>query len=262
MENLERLEGKVAVVTGAGSGIGRGSAIVLARAGARIVVNDIDADSGAETVNLIREAGREATFIHADVGRSDAVRLLVAQTEEAYGRLDIMFANAGISNYVDLEDMTEADFERMLDTNLKGFLLCAKHAIPAMKRAGGGSIVFCSSVLNTIGFPQCVVYSATKAGMIGASRSLAVEVGKYNIRVNVVSPGTMNTPMLARDIADMNVNEAENYLQKVRNANALGRLGEPEDIGNAVVWLSSEEASYVTGVNIFVDGAFTAVKSI
>ena len=98
--------------------------------------------------------------------------------------------------------------------------------------------------------------------MIGASRSLAVEVGKYNIRVNVVSPGTMNTPMLARDIADMNVNEAENYLQKVRNANALGRLGEPEDIGNAVVWLSSEEASYVTGVNIFVDGAFTAVKSI
>jgi NAD(P)-dependent dehydrogenase (short-subunit alcohol dehydrogenase family) len=158
--------------------------------------------------------------------------------------------------------MTEADFERMLDTNFKGFLLCAKHAIPAMKRAGGGSIVFCSSVLNTIGFPQCVVYSATKAGMIGASRSLAVEVGKYNIRVNVVSPGTMNTPMLARDIADMNVNEAENYLQKVRNANALGRLGEPEDIGNAVVWLSSEEASYVTGVNIFVDGAFTAVKSI
>ena len=163
---------------------------------------------------------------------------------------------------MDLEEITETDFERMVDTNFKGFLFCAKHAIPAMKRAGGGSIVFCSSVLSTIGFPRCVVYSATKAGMVGAARTLAVEIGKFNIRVNVVSPGTINTPMLAHDMADMNVDETANYLQKVRDANALGRIGEPEDIGNAVVWLSSEEASYVTGQNIFVDGAFTAVKHI
>ena len=262
MATDKRLAGKVAVVTGAGSGIGRGSAIVLARAGARLVVNDIDPDSGVETVNLIRGAGGEATFIQADVGRSDAVRALVAQTEDAYGRLDILFANAGITNYVDLEEITETELERMLDTNFKGFLFCAKHAIPAMKRAGSGSIVFCSSVLSTIGFPQCVVYSATKAGMVGAARTLAVEIGKFNIRVNVVSPGTINTPMLARDMADMNVDETANYLKKVRDANALGRIGEPEDIGNAVVWLSSEEASYVTGQNIFVDGAFTAVKHI
>jgi NAD(P)-dependent dehydrogenase (short-subunit alcohol dehydrogenase family) len=106
------------------------------------------------------------------------------------------------------------------------------------------------------------VYSAAKAAMVGAARTLAVEVGKHNIRVNVVSPGTINTPLLARDMADMNVDEVENYLQKVRNANALGRIGEPEDVGNAVAWLSSEEASYVTGVNLYVDGAFTAAKSI
>ena len=262
MATDRRLEDRVAVVTGSGSGIGRGSAIVLSRAGARVIVNDVDPDGGAETVGLICEAGGEATFIAADVGRSEEVKSLVAQAEDTYGRLDIMYANAGITNYVDLEDMTAADLERMLDTNFKGFLFCAKHAIPAMKRAGGGSIVFCSSVLSTIGFAQCVVYSATKAAMIGAARTLAVEVGKHNIRVNVVSPGTINTPMLARDMSDMNVEEAENYLQNVRNANALGRIGEPEDIGNAVAWLSSDEAGYITGINLFVDGAFTAVKQI
>jgi len=258
----KRLEGKVAVITGAGSGIGRGSACVMARDGARVVVSDINADTGSETVKLIHEAGGEATFVEADVRHSDAVKSLIAQTEDTYGRLDIMYSNAGYTNYVDLEDMTEDDFEDLVNINFRAFLFCAKYSVPAMKRAGGGSIVFCSSVLNTIGFPQCVVYSAAKAGMIGAARTLAVEVGKHNIRVNVVSPGTINTPLLARDMADMNVDEVENYLEKVRNANALGRIGEPEDIGNAVAWLSSEEASYITGNNIYVDGAFTAVKHI
>ena len=121
MATDKRLEDRVAVVTGSGSGIGRGSAIVLARAGARVIVNDVDPDGGAETVDLIREAGGEATFIAADVGRSDQVKSLVAQAEDSYGRLDIMYANAGITNYVDLEEMAESDLERMLDTNLKGF---------------------------------------------------------------------------------------------------------------------------------------------
>ncbi len=201
----KQLQGKVAVVTGAGAGIGRGSAMVLARAGARVVVNDIDAESGAETVRRINEAGGEATFIRADVAKNDEVKSLVTQTEQAYGGLDIMFANAGITNYVDLEDMEESEMDRILGINLKGALLCAKYSIGIMKKRGGGSIVFCSSVLNTIGFPQCVVYSSTKAGMVGAARTLAVEIGKYNIRVNVVSPGTINTPMLERDMVDMKV---------------------------------------------------------
>ena len=262
METVERLKDKVAIVTGAGSGIGRGSAIVMARDGARMVVNDINAESGAETVKLIQESGGEATFVGGDMRRSDAVKALVAQTENTYGQLDIMYANAGYTNYTDLEDMTEDEVEEQVDINFRAFLFCAKYSIPAMKRAGGGSIVFCSSVLNTIGFAQCVVYSAAKAGMIGAARTLAVEVGKHNIRVNVVSPGTINTPLLARDMKDMNVDEVENYLENIRNANALGRIGEPEDIGNAVAWLSSEEANYITGNNIYVDGAFTAVKHI
>ena len=262
MAAAKQLQGKVAVVTGAGAGIGRGSAMVLARAGARVVVNDIDAESGVETVRRINEAGGEATFIRADVAKNDEVKSLVTQTEQAYDGLDIMFANAGITNYVDLEDMDEAEMDRILDINLKGALLCAKHSIGIMKNRGGGSIVFCSSVLNTIGFPQCVVYSSTKAGMVGAARTLAVEIGKYNIRVNVVSPGTINTPMLERDMVDMNVNEAKSYRQRLRNANALGRIGEPEDVGNAVVWLCSDQAGYITGQNLYVDGAFTAVKRI
>jgi len=262
MTTDRRLEGRVAIVTGAGSGIGRGSSMVLAQSGARVVVNDVNAETGAETVDLIRKGGGEATFIKADVGCSEAVKSLVAQTEDTYDKLDIMYSNAGFTIYEDLEDLTDADLQSLVDTNFMGFLFCAKHSVPAMKRAGGGSIVFCSSVLNTIGFPQCVVYSAAKAAMIGAARTLAVEVGKHNIRVNVVSPGTINTPLLARDMKDMNVDEVENYLENVKNASALGRIGEPEDIGNAVAWLSSQEANYITGVNLYIDGAFTAVKPI
>ena len=257
-----KLIGKTAIVTGAGAGIGRGSAIVFARAGARVVAGDIDAEAGRETVRRIEEAGGEAIFVRADVAKNSEVSSLIVGAEQAYGGLDIMFANAGITHYIDLEDMEESQMDRILDINLKGALLCAKHSVPVMKKRGGGAIVFCSSVLNTIGFPQCVVYSATKAAMIGAARTLAVEVGEYNIRVNCVSPGTINTPMLARDVADMNRKGDKNYLQKVCQANALGRVGEPEDVGNVVAWLCSDEAGYVTGQNLYVDGAFTAVKRI
>lgn len=262
MSNGELLKGKVAVVTGAAAGIGRGTAQVLAQHGARVVVADIDDKGSAETVARIAKAGGTACICHADVMRADQIAALVAFAEKTYGGLDIMHANAGITDYVDLEAMTEEQMDRVLDLNLRGALLCARYAIPAMKKRGGGSIVFTSSVLNTIGFPKCVVYSATKAGLIGATRTLAVEVGKDKIRVNCVSPGTINTPMLARDVADMNAEEAQNFMEKVRQANALGRIGEPEEVGEVVAWLSSDAASYVTGQNLYVDGAFTALKKI
>ena len=253
MDRNQPLKDKVAVVTGAAAGIGRGSAKVLAQCGARVVVADIDDKGGADTVARITAAGGTARFCRADVTRADQIAALVAFAEKTYGGLDIMHANAGITHYVDLEAMTEEQMDRVLDLNLRGALLCARYSIPVMKKRGGGSIVFTSSVLNTIGFPGCVVYSATKAGMIGAARTLAVEVGKHKIRVNCVSPGTINTPMLTRDVTDM---------QPVREANALGRIGEPEDIGEAVAWLSSDAAGYVTGQNLYVDGAFTALKKI
>jgi NAD(P)-dependent dehydrogenase (short-subunit alcohol dehydrogenase family) len=257
------LKGKIAIVTGAGAGIGRSSAILLARAGAIVVVcNDKNIAAGNETMNIIKNEGGESTFIQTDVSNNNEVQNLIIKTKEIYGGLDILFCNAGITNYIDLEEMPEEEIDRIIGINLKGSILCAKYSLPLMRARGGGSIIFCSSVLNTIGFPQCVVYSATKGGQISAARTLAVEVGKYNIRVNTVSPGTINTPMLERDMVDMNVNQVKEYTRKVCYANALGRIGEPEEVARAVVWLSSDEASYITGANLYIDGAFTAVKRI
>jgi len=259
--NLNKvLENKVAIVTGSGSGIGKGAALSLAQAGAKVVVANRTRQTGEETVRLIKEEGCEAVFFPADVTDYKSVESLIEETERYYGKLDIMFANAGITNYVELEKVTEEQMDEILNTNLKGALLCAKLSIPAIRKSGGGSIIFCSSVLRTIGFPGCVVYSATKAGLIGAARTLAVEVGGYNIRVNVVSPGTIDSPMLDKDMADMNTEEAEDFKNSVRRANALGRIGNPSEIGEAVVWLCSDASSYVTGNNLCVDGGFTAVK--
>jgi len=260
MDTTRVLENKVAIVTGSGSGIGKGAAISLAGAGAKVVVANRTKSTGDETVRLIREEGGDAVFIPVDVTDYKSIETLIAEAERVYGKLDIMFANAGMSKYADLEEMPEELMDEILATNLRGALLCAKLSIPALKKNKGGSIIFCSSVLNTIGFPGCVVYSATKAGLVGAARTLAVEVGQHNIRVNVVSPGTIQSPMLDRDMSDMNREEADNFKIKVRMANALGRIGKPEEIGEAVVWLCSDASSFVNGNNLYVDGGFTMVK--
>lgn len=255
------LDGKIAIVTGGGSGIGRGTAIILARYGAKVVVaNNKNISAGNETVDIIKDEGGYALFFRCDVSKYQEINLLIKETEKAYGGIDIMFANAGITKYFNLEDMEVSDIDDILNINLRGALLCAKLSIPALKKRKGGSILFCSSVLSTIGFPGCVAYSATKAGLIGAARTLANELGEFNIRVNVVSPGTINTPMLENDFSGMNTEQADDFREKVCRGNSLLRIGEPEEIGETVAWLCSDSASYITGQNIFVDGGFTAVK--
>jgi len=254
------LEGRVAIVTGAGSGIGRGGAIGLARAGARVVVNDVDADRADETVAAVRAVDGEAVAYVADVRTPGPVEALVGHCEEVYGGLDVMFANAGISVYHDLETQSDDDIDLILDVNLKGVLLCCKYAIGAMRRRGGGSIVITSSVQATHSLPGCVTYASTKAGVVALARTLAVEVGRGNIRVNCVSPGTTDTPMLARDLAGMDTEQAGAFLQRVKDANALGRIGTVDEVADAVVFLASDQAAYVTGANIVVDGGFSAVK--
>jgi NAD(P)-dependent dehydrogenase (short-subunit alcohol dehydrogenase family) len=171
-----------------------------------------------------------------------------------------MHANAAISVYRDFETMTEEDMDAILGLNLRGALLCAQAAIPPMRRRGGGSIVLVSSVQGFQALPGCVVYGATKAGLIRAAQTLAVEVGQHGIRVNAIAPGTIDTPMLARDLEPMGAEAAEAFLEQVRAANALGRIGRPEEIADAVVWLASDESSYVTGTCLTVDGGFLAVK--
>ncbi|MBI4922456.1 MAG: SDR family oxidoreductase [Devosia nanyangense] len=254
------LEGKVALVTGAGSGLGRGSAISLAAAGAAVVCNDVAAKGLDETIAAIIGAGGRAVAAIGDVSRSADVKTLVAKAVDSFGGLDIVHANAGVERYESLETMADADIDTLLAVDLKGVLLCFREAIPALRSRGGGALIATSSVQATHSLPGCVVYAAAKARVIAAVRTLALEVGKDNIRVVSVSPGTIDTPMLSRDLADMNVADAEGFLQRVRDANALGRIGTPGEIGDVVVYLAGSSASYITGTDIVVDGGFTAVK--
>jgi NAD(P)-dependent dehydrogenase (short-subunit alcohol dehydrogenase family) len=256
-----KLEGMVAAVTGAGSGIGRGACAALAAAGARVVLNDVTPEGLEETLVLVREAGSEGVTSVGDVRRRDDVQRLVDDSVAAFGGLDVMVANAAVGHYADLEEMAEEDIDRVLDVDLKGALTCAQLSIPALRARGGGSIVFVTSVQAYATLRGCVVYGAAKAGLVAAARALAVEVGEHGIRVNAIAPGTIDTPMLERDLDRMNPADAEGFLERVRAANALGRIGTTAEIGDVLVFLVSDAARYVTGATIVADGGFLAVKS-
>lgn len=257
-----KLEGKVAVVTGAGSGIGRACALSLADVGAAVVVNDIDAGAIEQTLDEVLAGGGKAVGRVGDVRRPDDVSALVNFALAAFGSLDVMVANAAISTYVPFEEMSVEDIDLVLETDLRGALLCAQQSIPALRAAGGGSIVFISSVQAFVTLAGCLPYAAAKAGLVAAARALAVEVGRDGIRVNAVAPGTIDTPMLHRDLSGMNRDEAEQFMQRVNDANALGRVGRPDEIAACVVFLASDASSYVTGSTLVADGGYVAVKRI
>ena len=254
-------EGTVAAITGAGSGIGRGVAVALAASGACVVANDLDPDGLDETLELVRAAGSDGVACVGDVRSREDVRRIVDEAVSRFGGLDVMVANAAVGVYADLVDMSDEDLDHVLDVNLRGALTSAQLAIPALRARGGGSIVFVSSVQAYATLRGCVAYGAAKAGLVAATRALAVELGADGIRVNAVAPGTIDTPMLARDLDGMNTTEAEGFLDRVRGANALGRIGTVEEIGDVVVFLVSDAARYVTGATIVADGGFLAVKS-
>ena len=256
-----RLDGTVAAVTGAGSGIGRGIAVALAAAGAKVVANDVDPGGLEETLALVRETGSEGRACVGDVRQRAEVQGIVDTAVAGFGGLDVMVANAAVGIYVDLEQMTPEDLDRVLDVDLKGALTSAQLAIPALRARGGGSIVFVTSVQAYATLRGCVAYGAAKAGLVAAARALAVEVGEHGIRVNAIAPGTIDTPMLARDLDGMNTADAESFLDRVRAANALGRIGTVEEVADVVVFLVSDAARYVTGATLVADGGFLAVKS-
>ena len=239
------------LVTGGGGGIGRASALAFARAGAKVAVTDRDVQAGEETTAQVRALGAEALFVAADVMQAAQVQAMVAQVVAHFGRLDCAFNNAGIEEeHMRLADCEEATFDRILGVNVKGVWLCMKYQIAQMLTQGGGTIVNTASVAGLVGAPKMSAYSASKHAVIGLTKSAAVEYG----RVNAVCPGVIRTAMFDRAVAaDPKVGPA------VAGAHPIGRIGEANEVAAAVLWLSSDAASFVTGLAHTVDGGLTSV---
>ena len=243
--------GKVALVTGGASGIGRATALAFAREGAKTVVSDIDSDGGHETVHMIEDSGGEATFVPADVTMSHEVEALVDRAVGAYGRLDCAFNNAGLERELTNPDgrFDEETFQSVIDANLKGVWLCMKHEIVQMVEQGSGAIVNTSSVAGLVGIPDQPIYVASKHAVSGLTKSAAVEYAGRGIRINAVCPGLVNTPLMERIYAsnpDLK-SEADSW-------QPIGRIAQPEEIAEAVIWLCSDKASFVVGHMLTIDG--------
>ena len=249
--------GQVALVTGAGAGngIGRATALAFAAQGLQVVVSDIDAAGGNETVALIQGAGGEARFVPCNVARDTDVQALVTATVAAYGRLDYAFNNAGIDiEQGRLADSSEAEFDALMNVNVKGVWLCMKHQIPVMLAQGGGAIVNTASVAGLIAAPKMGIYCATKHAVIGLTKTAAVEYGKKNIRVNAVCPAVIDTEMFRR------ANAADPKKGAFAQAmHPVGRIGKAEEIAAAVLYLCSDAAGFTTGIALPVDGGVTAL---
>lgn len=249
-----RFQGKVALVTGGASGIGHATALAFAREGARVVIADVSVESGEEVVRSIKESGSEAFFVKADVSKSAEVKALVDRTGEVYGRLDYAFNNAGtMGKGGTTVACTEDNFDRTVSINVKGVWLCMKYEIPQMLKQGKGVIVNTASIAGIGGTPNNPAYGASKAAVAHLTRSAALEYAKSGIRVNAVCPGFTRTPMVERLV------NSGSFTESAMDAmHPIGRIGEPAEIAEAVVWLCSDAASFITGHSLYVDGGLAA----
>ncbi len=247
------LQDKVVIVTGGALGIGEASAVLMAREGAKIVVADVLVEAGQDTVAQITKAGGQAIFVACDVSREDQVAALVATACDHFGRLDGAFNNAGFGNAPNLlAQLSQTDWDTVMNVTLKGVFLCMKHQIPAMLKTGGGAIVNTSSNSGLRATPTQSVYCAAKSAVIGLSRNAAVEYADKGIRINTICPGLIMTPKI-KQYADQGIN----WLERVQIP--MGRIGQPSEIGEAAAWLLSSRAAFITGQALSVDGGSTAL---
>lgn len=247
-----RLRDRVAIITGAGCGIGRATALLFTREGAKVVVADCDSEAGKQTVRLIRENKGEASFVKVDVSKASDAERMVRKAIDEYGRLDIVFNNAGIGGpLASIIDYSEADWDRVIAVNLKGVFLSSKYALPAMLKGGKGVIINNASIAGLVGVRHVAGYSASKGGVVQLTKTMALEYASGNIRVNCICPGLINTPIL--------LGLGEEAIRKLSTkGQPLGRLGEPEEIAQAALYLASDESSFITGTILAVDGGWTA----
>lgn len=247
-----RLASKVAIITGSGSGIGRASALLFAREGAQVVVVDIHEKDAAQTAEDVNQSGGSALALQADVSNQSGCVSIVAKTIEAYGRVDILFNNAGVSSFKSVVETDEAEIDHVLGTNVKSVFFLSQATIPYMKRQGGGSIINNSSITGIVGAPGMAAYATSKGAIITLTRTMALEHAEDGIRVNCICPASIDTPMLRRALGRM---EDPDYARSQNiKRHPLGRLGTPEDIAYFALFLASDESSFVTGGTHVVDG--------
>ena len=249
---MDRLKNKVAIITGGGSGIGRATCLLFAREGARVVVADYVAEGGNETVRQIAAANGQAVFVQTDVSKSADVQNMIGATIRNYGRVDVLFNNAGIEGpSAKLAHVKEEDWDRVIAIDLTSVYLGMKYVIPEMIKQGGGVILSTASVAGLVGFQGSGAYAAAKAGVINLTRLAALEYADKNIRVNCICPGVIETPMVERVLGGR-------PRERVVRTEPIGRFGRPEDIANAALFLAGDESSFATGAPFIIDGGYVA----
>jgi len=251
-----KLEGRVAVITGAASGIGRATAILFAAEGAAVLAADVQDDAGAQTVATIRAAAGRAEFVHADVSRSEDVRRMLGAAVEGFGRLDVLFNNAGVAVFKGVVETDEAEWDHVLGVNLRGAYLGIKYAAAEMRRQGGGAIINTASVHGVRTTAGIAAYAASKHGVIGLTRAAALDLAPHNIRVNCIQPGAIETPIMRANLRA--VGDEEDEFRKISAAEPMGRVGTPQEIARMALFLASDDASFITGAAFAVDGGLLA----